>query len=266
MLKRLSDPYTESTEGEEWCHTALQMWPQATDSNPMAQREELLLFPLIKIVTLKSKKLLFGYFFQVPRGWWQGLNTQYGVNRCKFCLQIHQKTLLEECWDVFAWRCCLECGVAVRLHVDWVGNICMQIIVNKPQMTDMRLLTHWGRVTHLCVGNRTTIGPDNGLSPGRRQAIIWTNAGILLIGPWGTNFSEILIGIQIFSFKKIHLKITSAKWRLFCLGLNVLRISSCAVAISIVLRGFIWYMCSYPSSWSLHWHWDNYMITPEPVG
>ena len=37
------------------------------------------------------------------------------------------------------------------------------------------------------------IGSDNGLSPGRRQAIIWTNAGILLIGPLGTNFIEILI-------------------------------------------------------------------------
>ena len=58
------------------------------------------------------------------------------------------------------------------------------------------VLTHWGRVTHICVGNLTIIGPDNGLSPGRRQAIIWTNAGILLIGPWGTNFSEISIGIH----------------------------------------------------------------------
>ena len=45
-------------------------------------------------------------------------------------------------------------------------------------------ITHWGRVTHICVGNLTIIGPDKGLSPGRRQAIIWTNAGILLIGPW----------------------------------------------------------------------------------
>ena len=66
-------------------------------------------------------------------------------------------------------------------------------------------LTHWGRVTHICVSKHTIIGSDNGLSPGRRQAIIWTNAGILLIGPWGTNFSEILIGIQAFSFKKKHL-------------------------------------------------------------
>ena len=56
-------------------------------------------------------------------------------------------------------------------------------------------LTHWGRVTHICVSKLTTIGSDNGLSPGRRQAIIWTNAGILLIGPLGTNFSEILIEI-----------------------------------------------------------------------
>ena len=53
------------------------------------------------------------------------------------------------------------------------------------------MLTHWGRVTHICVVKQTVIGSDNGLSPGRRQAIIWTNAGILLIGPLGTNFSEI---------------------------------------------------------------------------
>ena len=76
-------------------------------------------------------------------------------------------------------------------------------------------LTHWGRATHICVGKLTTIGSDNGLSPGRRQAIIWTNAGILLIGPLGTNVSEILIGIQTFSFKQMHLKMSSAKWRPF---------------------------------------------------
>ena len=59
------------------------------------------------------------------------------------------------------------------------------------------------------------IGWDNGLSPSRRQAIIWTNAGILLIRPLGTNFSEILKGIHTFSFKKMHLKMSSAKWRPF---------------------------------------------------
>ena len=52
------------------------------------------------------------------------------------------------------------------------------------------LLIHWGRVTHICVGKLTNIGSDNNLSPGRRQAIIWTIAEILLIGPLGTKFSE----------------------------------------------------------------------------
>ena len=47
------------------------------------------------------------------------------------------------------------------------------------------VLTHWGRVTHICVGKLTIIGSDNGLSPCRRQAVIWTNAGILLIRPLG---------------------------------------------------------------------------------
>ena len=83
-------------------------------------------------------------------------------------------------------------------------------------------LTHWGRVTHICVGNLTIIGSDNVSSPGRRKAITWTNAGILLIGPLGTNFSEMLIEIHTFSFNKIHLKMSSGKWRPFCLGLNVL--------------------------------------------
>ena len=87
---------------------------------------------------------------------------------------------------------------------------------------DDKPLTHWGRVTHICVNKLTIIGSDNGLSPGRRQAIIWTNAEIVLIKPLGTNFSEILIGNQTFSFKKMHLKISSAKWRAFYLGLNVL--------------------------------------------
>ena len=85
------------------------------------------------------------------------------------------------------------------------------------------LLTHWGRTTRICVSKLTIIASDNGLSPGRRQAIIWNNAEILSIGLLGTNFNEILIGIQTFSFKKMHLKVSSAKWRPFCLGLNVLK-------------------------------------------
>ena len=76
---------------------------------------------------------------------------------------------------------------------------------------------------HICVSKLTIIVSDNGLSPDRRQAIIWTNAGLLLIGPLGTNFSEILMEILTFSFKKMRLKMSSAKRRPFCLGLYVLR-------------------------------------------
>ena len=86
----------------------------------------------------------------------------------------------------------------------------------------LNLLTHWGRVTQICVSKFTIIGSDSGLSPIRRQSIIWINAGILLIGTLGTNFSEILIQIHPFSNKKMHLKMSYGKWRPFCLGLNVL--------------------------------------------
>ena len=79
-----------------------------------------------------------------------------------------------------------------------------------------------GWATYICVSKLAFIGSDNGLSPGRHQAIIWTNVGISLIRPLGTNFSEIYIEICIFSFKKVHLKMSAAKYRPYCPGLNVL--------------------------------------------
>ena len=88
--------------------------------------------------------------------------------------------------------------------------------------TSLRVLTHWGRVTHICIGKLTIIGSDNGLPPDRRQAIIRTNAGISLIGTLGTNFSEILSKIYTFAFNKMHLKMSSRRWQPFCLGLCVL--------------------------------------------
>ena len=77
-------------------------------------------------------------------------------------------------------------------------------------------------MTHKYVSKLTIIGSANDLSPGRRQAIIWTNAVILLTAPQGTNFNELLTEIHTLPFKKIHLKISSGEWRPFCLGLNVL--------------------------------------------
>ena len=70
---------------------------------------------------------------------------------------------------------------------------------------------------------RSYTNHHNGLSPNRRLAIIWTKSGILLIRPLGTNVSEILIEIHAFLFKKMHLKMSSGKWRQLCLGPNVLK-------------------------------------------
>ena len=77
-------------------------------------------------------------------------------------------------------------------------------------------------MAHICFGKLTIIGSDNGLSPGWHQAIIWTNARILLTEPLGRNFSEIVIEIHTFAFKKMHLKMSSGKWRPFCLCFNVI--------------------------------------------
>ena len=92
--------------------------------------------------------------------------------------------------------------------------------IARPSMTAE--LNHWGGVTHICIGNLTIIASDNGLLPGRHQAIIWTTAGTLLIVPFGTNFSGILSKIHTISFKKTHFKMSSGKWGPFCFGLNEL--------------------------------------------
>ena len=77
-------------------------------------------------------------------------------------------------------------------------------------------------MTHIYVSKLIIIGSDNGLLSGRRQAIIRANAGILLLGPLRTNFSEILIKSHKFPRTKMPLKVSSGKCRPFCLGFIVL--------------------------------------------
>ena len=76
-------------------------------------------------------------------------------------------------------------------------------------------------MTHICV-IKIIIGSDNGLSPGRHQAIIWTNVGILVIRPLGIDFSEILIKINTFSFEEMHVKLVCKMAYLFLLEFNEL--------------------------------------------
>ena len=122
-------------------------------------------------------------------------------------------------WNHKSWALLLLCA-GIPCTVNMTQSLSVQRVQHCRRM-DVHL-THWRRVTHICVSKRTIIGSDNSLSPGRRQTIIWTNAGILLIRNLGTNFSEILIEIITFSFKKMRLKVSSAKRRPFWLGLNVL--------------------------------------------
>ena len=99
-------------------------------------------------------------------------------------------------------------------------------------------------MTHLCVSKTYNIASDNGLSPKRHQAIILNNVAILSIRPKRTYFSEVLFKLRKFSLKKKDLKMPSAKWRQFCIGLNVLTnlycMRCCAVCSVKYSVGFLW--------------------------
>ena len=60
------------------------------------------------------------------------------------------------------------------------------------------VFTHLDLVMHFASVNWAIIGLDNGLPPIQRQAITWTNVGLLLIGPLETSFSEIWINKTVF--------------------------------------------------------------------
>ena len=83
------------------------------------------------------------------------------------------------------------------------GSLDHRIVLKFNRHCQNNSLTHLGRVTYLWVGKLTIIGPDNGLLSGRRQVIDWNNAGILLIGPLGTLFSEFLIEIKENAFRNL---------------------------------------------------------------
>ena len=141
------------------------------------------------------------------------------------------------CWNICIHNCCKEFSSTIYA-TEYKNNtyrslyatlfdtqhlyysICVNKVTN-PLLFKGVYLTHLGRVTHAYVSKLNMTGSDNGLSPDRHQAAIRTNAAILLIGPLGTNFSEILIQMHTFSFTNMHLKMSFAKWRPFCLGLNM---------------------------------------------
>ena len=143
-----------------------------------------------------------------------------------------------------------------RIYTQFIINRCSGNIwyTLKSLIATVLFLTHWGRVTHTCV-SKLTIGSDNGLPPGRRQAIIWTNAGILLVGitrnklRWNFNRSPCIF-IHKNPFENVVWK-----WWPFCLGLNVLTLqgSPNLVIITIIVRraGLLWSQQDFEWRWSV---------------
>ena len=106
-------------------------------------------------------------------------------------------------------------------------------------------LTHWGRLTHISISKLSNIGSNNGLAPGRHQAIIWTNDAILLIGPSGTNFSEIHRNSNIFiqenAFEIVvcHLVSLKTKAWFLCFTMSGLGFFSAAYSVFVFRSVFM---------------------------
>ena len=103
-------------------------------------------------------------------------------------------------------------------------------------------------MTHIYVNKLTIMGSDNGLSPGRRQAIIWTNAGILSIGPLGINFSKKIyqnynIFIQPNAFKSFVCELAAILSRPQCVKLHIKAESHPLVGITYDCNVFCFDSC-----------------------
>ena len=133
-------------------------------------------------------------------------------------------------------------------------------------------LTYWGRVTPVCISNLTINRSDNSLSPGRRQAIIRTNAGMLLIGPLVTNLSEILIEIHTFliqenAFHNVVCKMVAILSRPQCVNKTwalLVRYTSNFLLRFIGMVSFFWSrVCVVTAIVVRPWHfgWDKWLVT-----
>ena len=147
------------------------------------------------------------------------------------------------CRCPITWQC-----QAISWHSDdykfsmWSKFIRLMVIGSLVQQTSLRMATdisitsqaipqhfeweliHWGRVIHILINKLTIIGLDNGLLPGQRQAIFWTNAGVLLIGSLETNlnqnlytnswhFPESKFVYKWLTFSRRHFQIHFIEWK-----------------------------------------------------
>ena len=115
--------------------------------------------------------------------------------------------------------------IKIRKQWTWLTILYHKLISDQVKTTAIGLvwLTHWGRATHICVSKLTIIGSDNGLSPGRHQAIIWTIADWNIVNwthgnklQWNFNRNSNIF-IQENAFENVVCEMAS-----ICLRLNVL--------------------------------------------
>ena len=150
---------------------------------------------------------MLGHMGSVNWMWFSIGTSKYNKMCCQSLSYVRHEPMEREQWIVKQWE---SDGQYEEIDIALMSSY--HTGVPLPKWIN---LTHWDRVTHQCVSKLSILGSDNGLSLGRRQAIIWTNGGILLIWPLGTHFSEVLVEINTFSFKKMYLKISCGKWRSF---------------------------------------------------
>ena len=102
--------------------------------------------------------------------------------------------------SAFQYEACHGFRAGASVHKLFVGGVYGWKDITKYFRGYYSLVSLWCRI--YASVNWVSNGSDNGLSPVRRQTIIWTNVGMLLIGPLGINFSDILFEINPFSLKK----------------------------------------------------------------
>ena len=110
------------------------------------------------------------------------------------------KKLYSQTWTVQLFK--LRNGWVISYRASWVKHLSIHANVNSLRPSDAYYFRRW---------LIAWTGPSH--YPNHCWNIVnWT----LKI-----NFSEIVIKIHTFSFKKIHLKVSSGKWRPLCLDLSV---------------------------------------------
>ena len=151
-------------------------------------------YPLFaQVDCLTSHEILLGLYYQKLTK--IGTRIRYYINyfMCDVinhpCLNSHDGLVVEVLTGISTciWVFCADtCPSSILVYLISMSLKVTRSLLYLKIRTIPKLkwfFARWGRVTHLCVSKLTSIASDNGLSPERRQAIIWNNAGILLIGP-----------------------------------------------------------------------------------